>query len=176
MTMISTTGHPGNRSGCAFTLLELVAVMLLVCTVLAMAAPSLSGFARGRRTADAAGNILALTNLARIRAVTEARLYRLNIDTDEGSYYLTAQQEGIFAALAEEHGRIFYLPDDVSVEFDLPGGNVDEGQVSFIQFYPDGRSDEAAIELAERDGGVFLVECLSPTERFRVVRNTEKRW
>lgn len=174
--MTSTTGHRGNRGGRAFTLLELVAVMLLVCTVLAMAAPSLSGFARGRRTADAAGNILALTNLARTRAVTEARLYRLNIDTDDASYYLTAQQEGAFVAMKEEHGRIFYLPDDVSVALDLPDGNVDEGRVSFVQFYPDGRSDEASIELAERDGGVFLVECPSPTERFRVVRNTEKRW
>lgn len=69
--MTLTTGPPGDRGARgAFTLLELIAVLVLISTVLAAAAPSLRGFVRGRRTAEAAAKVLSLTHLGRSRAVS----------------------------------------------------------------------------------------------------------
>jgi Tfp pilus assembly protein FimT len=53
------------------TLLELILVMVILSTVLAMAAPSLRGFFASRRTQDTAAQILALTQLARSQAICE---------------------------------------------------------------------------------------------------------
>ena len=55
-----------NAAG--MTLLELILVMLILSTVLAMAAPSLRGFFTSRRIDDAAAQILALTQFARSQA------------------------------------------------------------------------------------------------------------
>src|SRR5947207_6133930 len=61
-----------------FTLLELVVVMLILTVMLAMVAPSLSGFGRGRQAEQAAANILALSRWAREQAISDGRVYRLN--------------------------------------------------------------------------------------------------
>src|SRR3972149_3661562 len=66
-----------------FTLLELILVMVILSTVLAMAAPSLRGFFASRQIQDAAAQILALTQFARSQAVSEGTTYRLNFDPDE---------------------------------------------------------------------------------------------
>jgi Tfp pilus assembly protein FimT len=153
--------------------------MLLISMVLVMAAPSLSGFGHGRRTADAAGNILALTRLARTRAVAEACVYRLNIDTRELTYRLTRQEAGAFVKLEDEHGREFYLPEGVTVELEFPEGQLNvevEEHISFIEFHPDGRCDEATIELRGPDGRVLQVACPSATERFRVMESPQELW
>ena len=70
---------------CGLTLLELVLVMVIICTILAMAAPSLRGFFTSRETSDAAAQIVALTHLARSQAITEGRVYRLNLDVPDNS-------------------------------------------------------------------------------------------
>ena len=49
----------------AFTLLELVLVMVVICTVLAIAAPSMRGWNQGNKLKDAATEFIALTKLAR---------------------------------------------------------------------------------------------------------------
>lgn len=145
-------------------------VLVLISTVLAMAAPSLRGFSRGRQTADAAAQVLALTHLARSQAVTQACVYRLNIDTETNTYWLTMQQAGAFVELDCEHGRRFRFPNGVSVTLELPPV---DGPTSYIQFYPDGRSDQATIGLTGRGGDVFEVTCPSASERFRVLSPSE---
>ena len=67
--MITRRTHHGKVRG--FTLLELILVMVILSTVLAMAAPSLSGFFGSRQTHDTAAQILALTQLARSQAISE---------------------------------------------------------------------------------------------------------
>ena len=75
-----------------FTLLELILVMVILSTVLAMAAPSLRGFFGSRKTNDTASQILSLTQFARSQAISEGIIYRLNFDTRERTYWLTAQK------------------------------------------------------------------------------------
>jgi len=135
--------------------------------VLSMAAPSLRGFFASRKTDDAAFQIIALTKLARSQAITEGRMYRLNVDTDESSYWLTAMDGGVFSQLNEEFGRTFLLPEGTSAELEK------ETEGPYIEFYPQGRTETSTIRLTDRKGDVFEIACLSPTEQFRMVETGE---
>jgi prepilin-type N-terminal cleavage/methylation domain-containing protein len=174
--MTSTTGPNSKRAG-GFTLLELIAVLVLISAVLALAAPSLRRFARGRETTDAATHLLALSHLARSQAAAGAQVWRLNIDPDEGTYWLTVQEAGQFVQPQRDYGRLFRFPDGCVVALDLPE-TVDaydtEDGAPCIQFYPDGRSDPAVIELEDSEGRVIQVVSPSATERFRIETPTEE--
>lgn len=167
-----TTGPRGKAAGRSrtgrggFTLLELVLVMVIMCTVLAMAAPSLRGFFASRQTADAAAQIVALTQLARSLAVTDGCTHRLNFDAQGGTYWLTAQREGAFVNLSHEFGRVFVLPEGTTAQFVEPDSSA---TLDYVQFYPDGSKDAAVIRLADRRGNEIDVACPSPAEPFVVV-------
>ena len=150
----------------AFTLLELIFVLVLISTVLAIAAPSLRGFVRGRQTADAAAKVLSLMHLARSRAASQGCIHRLNFDAEAGTCWLTMQQAGTFVEIAGSHGRRFGLPAGVSVAL---GSSADAESRRCVQFYPDGRCDPATIELTGGAGDALNVTCPSPAEGFRVV-------
>ncbi|MFC1494450.1 GspH/FimT family pseudopilin [Thermodesulfobacteriota bacterium] len=153
-----------NSTG--FTLLELILVMVIISTLLAIASPSLQGFFTSRRTNDAASNILSLMKLARTQAITEGRIYRLNLDTDKRSYWLTAVEEGIFNELKTEFGRTFILPVDTSVE--LEKETKDDLTEKYIEFYPEGWAQSGLIRLTDRRGDVIEIMSSSPLERYRV--------
>ena len=165
--MTSTTGPSSNRPPHGgFTLLELIAVLVLISTVLAIAAPSLRGFVHGRQTANVAARMLSLTHLARSRAVCRGAVHRLNIDTEAGTYWLTVQEAGAFVEIEGGYGRRHSLPMGLSVELDSLTAEEPE---PYIQFYPDGRCDPATVELTDSEGDVLHVTCTTPSERFRVV-------
>jgi prepilin-type N-terminal cleavage/methylation domain-containing protein len=162
------------QGGRGFTLLELIAVLVLISAVLALAAPSLRRFARGRETTDAATHVLALAHLARSQAAARACLWRLNIDADEGTYWLTLQEAGVFVQPARDYGRLFRFPDGVTVRLELPELAEIEEAGTFIQFYPDGRSDPAVIELEDTEGRTLQIVCPSATERLRIETPTDE--
>jgi len=169
--MTSTTGPNAERRTGGFTLLELIVVLVLISAVLALAAPSLRRFARARGTTDAATHLLALAHLARSQAVTQAQVWRLNIDPEAFTYWLTVQQAGAFVQPQREYGRLFRFPDGVSVA--VEGSETADG-MPCVQFYPDGRSDPATIELADAEGRTLQVTCPSVSDRFRIVSLTDE--
>jgi Tfp pilus assembly protein FimT len=151
---------------CGLTLLELVLVMVIICTILATAAPSLRGFFTSRETSDAAAQIVALTHLARSQAITEGRVYRLNLDTENKTYWLTVQEQGGFRQLYNDFGRVFKLPKDTEIELE----DVSEyGESGYIDFNAQGQTQTGTIRLINRRGDVFEITCLSPAELYRVV-------
>lgn len=169
--MTSTTGpNADRRPAGAFTLLELIAVLVLISTVLAAAAPSLRRFARGRQTADAAARMLSLTHLARSQAATRGCVHRLNLDAETGTYWLTVQQAGAFVEIEADQGRLYRLPIGVSIRVASP--SADE-ELSYVQFYPDGRCDPVTIQVTGAQGEILDVTCRSPSERFRIVSPAE---
>jgi len=166
MTLTTGLRNRPAAPGCsAFTLLELILVMVIMCTVLAMAAPSLRGFFASRKTADEAARILSLIHLARSEAVTEGRVYRLNFDAEKGEYWLTVQEGGAFRNLKTEFGRVFTLADGATAQWETRRGG---GSREYVEFHPNGRTDAAIIRLTGRQGEVYDVECLSPTDRFQI--------
>ena len=169
--MISTTGPSPDRSRAGgFTLLELIAVLVLISTVLAIAAPSLRGFVHGRQTADTDARILSLTHLARSRAATVGAVHRLNVDSQTGTYWLTMQRQGAFVEIDGGHGRRYRLPAGAAAALDVPA---DEESISYVQFYPNGRCDPATIRLTGARGETLQVTCPSAGRRFRIVSPAE---
>ena len=75
-----------------------------------MAAPSLRGFFAGRQAADSATAMLSLTKLAQSQAIAQGRPYRLNIDTQGGRFFITAQEAGSYCQVATDMGREFRIP------------------------------------------------------------------
>lgn len=149
-----------------FTLLELILVMVVLSTVLAMAGPSLRGFFASRKTHDTAAQILALTQLARSQAISEGIVYRLNFDTRESTYWLTAQQAGLFEELKTDFGRTFTLPKDVVMELeDLDSA---DGE-TFLKFTPQGTVTAGTVRLIDRAGRALEITCPTVTESFSIV-------
>lgn len=154
-----------------FTLLELILVMVILSTVLAMASPSLRGFFSSRKIHDAAGNILSLMRYARTQAISEGRTYRLNFDSDKGVYWLTSNAEGAFEELYNEFGREFLLPDDTTVEVEKE--NDENDTEIYISFYPQGMLESGTITLTDRSGDTIEITSLSPAEAYRIVESEE---
>jgi prepilin-type N-terminal cleavage/methylation domain-containing protein len=159
-------GQSGSDRG--FTLLELILVMVILSTVLAMAAPSLRGFFASRRTDDTAAQILALTQFARSQAISEGIVYRLNFDTRERTYWLTAQQAGMFEPLKTEFGQIFTLPKDIIMELE----DLDEDEMEvFLKFSPQGTVTAGTIRLIDRAGRALEVTSPTVTESFSIIES-----
>lgn len=161
--------HFGPSQG--FTLLELILVMVILSTVLAMASPSLRGFFSSRKIHDAAGNILSLMRYARTQAISEGQTYRLNFDSDKGVYWLTSNAEGAFDELYNEFGREFLLPDDTTVEIEKDNDEYDTE--IYISFYPQGMLESGTITLTDRAGDIIEITSLSPAEAYRIVESEE---
>ncbi|HUT29279.1 MAG TPA: GspH/FimT family pseudopilin [Sedimentisphaerales bacterium] len=149
-----------------FTLLELILVMVILSTVLAMAAPSLRGFFASRQMQDAAAQLLTLTQLARSQAVCEGTGYRLNLDVEQGQYWLTSWQSGAFEKIKTEFGQVFTLPKDTVMEL---YGVERQGSEIFVSFAPQGTSSAARIRLVDRRGKIVDVMCRAATESFCIV-------
>ena len=150
----------------AFTLLELILVMVILSTLLAMAAPSLRGFFASRKTHDTAAQILALTQFARSQAISEGIVYRLSFDTLERTYWLTAQEVGVFEKLGTEFGQVFTLPKDIVME--LEELDEEDGE-TFLKFSPQGTVTAGTVRLIDRAGRALEITSPTVTESFAIV-------
>jgi prepilin-type N-terminal cleavage/methylation domain-containing protein len=166
-----------------FTLLELVLVMVLVSLVMGLAAPSLRAFVLGRKSADAAAQVLALCQYAHDQAVGTGSTYRFNVDTSAGAYWLTVQKGAEFRELGTEFGRRFNLPERVEAAWlshsgagfqttsQSGTGRAPAPQLhDYIDFFPDGRTEATNLQLSDRDGQTFEIGCLSETEPLIVLQ------
>ena len=154
-----------------FTLLELILVMVIITTALAMAAPSLSGWARGSKMRDASDQFIALTQFARTQAISTATVHRLHVDSGARAYYVLIQDGDGFSPLNTEMGRQFALPNDFGLKMtDLAGQNRD-----YVDFYPTGRTDPTTVQITGPDGSEKVIQCPSPTEAFRLVNPGDGR-
>jgi prepilin-type N-terminal cleavage/methylation domain-containing protein len=149
-----------------FTLLELIVVMVILSTVLALAGPRLRGFFGSRQLPDTAAQILALTQLARSQAISDGIAYRLNFNTIRRIYWLTAWRIGSFQDIKTDFGRTYTLPKDMILELE----NLEqEGTDIFVEFKPEGTATAGTIRLIERGGRTLEVTCATVTEPFCIV-------
>ncbi len=148
----------------AFTLLELVLVLLIVTIALASVAPSLRGWSRGSKLREAGDQFLAVTRYARTQAASESKVYRLNIDPQSGSYVLTVQAGPQFVPLGNEFGRVFSLPSGYTI------AALDEQSqpLPAIDFFPNGRTYAAQVRIAADANDFVDIQCPSPAEGFRL--------
>jgi prepilin-type N-terminal cleavage/methylation domain-containing protein len=154
------------EAGKGMTLLELILVMLIMSSLLAVAAPSLRGFFSSRRIDDAATQILALTQFARSQAISEGVVYRLNFDTRDRTYWLTAQKAGVFERLDTEFGQTYTLPKDLKLELE----DVEQKDRDvFLAFTPHGTMTAGIVRLTDQSGRTLEVSCPAVTESFSIM-------
>jgi prepilin-type N-terminal cleavage/methylation domain-containing protein len=164
--MTAQSRQPDPRRG--LTLLELILVMVILSTVLAMAAPSLRGFFTSRRGDDAAGQILALTQFARSQAISEGLVYRLNFDTRERTCWLTVRKAGTFERLETSFGKAYTVPKDLVIMLeDIEQKDRDV----YVEFTPYGTVTPAMIRLIDRRGRALEIACPTVTESFSITES-----
>jgi Tfp pilus assembly protein FimT len=151
--------------------MELILVMVIMTIVLAMIAPSLSGFGAGREAEYAGAKLMAVAHWAREQAVSEGRVYRLNFNPSTRTYQVTAQVGGVFQQVGEEFGSEFELPDGVMMQWDAP----QENGVYVVDFLPSGRTRPTRIQITARDGQITFIGNRTATEQLRALTEAEVR-
>jgi hypothetical protein len=134
----------------AMTLIELVLVMGLLATVLAISAPQLARFFSGRALAEEVRRFIALTRYGREQAISESVVMELWMDPEEGTYGLRPQIDYRSNPLDPIE---FTLHRDLS--FDIASDDLNKDNVARILFWPDGAIDDQSVQsilISEKDG------------------------
>ncbi len=152
----------------AFTLVELIVVMVLLLTVAAMVMPRMASFFRGRALSQEAQRVLSLIHYGRARAVAEGVPVILWVDPARSMYGLEVQEshsggdEGrrivhsaepslrleipvvVDAPVSEQEDERLGLPENLAAIRCNPDGFFDEGGAQRIVIR---QGDEAALEI-----------------------------
>lgn len=149
-----------------FTLLELILVMIILCTVLAMAAPSLRGFFSSRQMHDMAEQIQLLIRYARMEAVSEASYFRLEFDFNEREYGLAVLQESRYEPLKKSFAMRYPIPIDIEIEFE----NVEQADGMYVlNFDLQGHAKQCRIRMRDSKNNRIDLVCRGPVENFDLI-------
>lgn len=146
----------------AFSLLELVLVLVIISVALAVVTPSLGGWSRGMKLGVAADEALAATRLARDRAVASGVVHELRVQ--DATIRVTATQTELVAEDAVTE-RVFALAEGTRAEALAADGQPAES----FNFYPDGRVTPGTLRLHSQRGDTVELVCESPAMSFRRV-------
>ena len=157
-----------------FTLVELVVVMTLLVTVIALASPSLAGFFRGRAVEAEARRFISLTRFGQSRAASEGIPMILWVDLNQRTYGLEAD-----SSFTDEDTKAVEYTLDGNVTAEIGATDSTSGAITsntlfgnntvtssrhaslpHIRFEPDGGVSESSPEsfrLMDRDGGSLWV-------------------
>ncbi|MCL2645877.1 MAG: GspH/FimT family pseudopilin [Phycisphaerales bacterium] len=166
-------------SSSAFTLIELVLVLVIIAIAVGIVAPSLSAFVRSRDLSNTAVHFIAATRFARTQAISQATVYRININETEKRWWLTkADASGTNFIPADLSGQInctlsprlaitcsLLLPDNIPNA--APDNVPTNAQV--IEFQPGGQVDPATITLTGPNNGSIQIACDSRFDLYHIV-------
>ncbi len=134
---------PTSKHAKGFTLLELILVMLVLASVMAFAAPSLSRFFRGNTLDSECKRILALTQLARSEAISQGVPMEVWFDDTEQRYGMRERGSSSFEGPPPQgvSRRFQYQvrePYQLVIDRISPAGTPSQAA---ILFHPDGTLD-----------------------------------
>ncbi len=148
------------------TLLELILVMVVLCTVLALAAPSMRGFFTSRAESDLANTMVALLNYASTQSISESNYYRFNYNSDKRQYWLTSMQDSSYELLDNDYGQKFDIPREIEIDTE----DMDRAEGSYyIEFSPLGTKTVCRMRLQNPQKDITDILCLSSTEPFQII-------
>jgi type II secretion system protein H len=143
----------GRRRQRAFTLIELVLVLVLAGVALSAVVPSLTASGEARRLRGEATQVLSLLRLARTQAAAEGRPWRLAVDVANRRLWLEAQDGAAFVAADLSLATAVTLERAASVAL-----RRDDGEpLPYVTFHPDGGVDAARIRLDGLRGGALQI-------------------
>lgn len=146
-----------------YTFIEIIIVVVILGVVLAGVAPMYRGSMTWVRTDRAVRNIVALLKYGQERAMTDAVEYRLYLDPDKRSYWLTRltgfDQEGekVFAQVTEDRKTPYRLPETLEIT-SIAARKSDGLGVYYISLYPHGACDAATIRFHDRSRRKVSIE------------------
>jgi type II secretory pathway pseudopilin PulG len=149
-----------RRNRCAFTLVELILVMVLLVVAISLVAPRMSTFVRGRALDSEARRMLAIVHAGQARAVSEGMPMVFWIDEKNNGYGLEEETPGKNGDTKAEN----YTADgNVQVAVvNLDGSATTFKNLPAIRFLADGTVDENSpqiLKLTGSDGGeLWLLE------------------
>jgi prepilin-type N-terminal cleavage/methylation domain-containing protein len=168
-----------------FTLLELVLVMIIACTALAIAAPMLRGWRAGAALRNVGDQFLTLTRYARSQAIVDAVKYSIDIDTRNGTFQLVkesagqSQQSQVVVqpltagnqkiSLPGDLGKVYHVPEGGKMELTVQTNPLVQDQnekTEAIYFYPTGRTQMTRVRISDGQGYELEIVCESATEDF----------
>jgi len=159
----------------AFTLIELILVLVLLVIITSLAAPAMSNFIRGQALGSEARRLVALMHAGQSRAVSEGLPMVLWVNEKQGTYGLQAEATGRGGDPRAEN-----LSLDENLQITVvntgSGGPNRLGGLPAIRFLPDGTVDENSpqtLRLIDAKGqALWLIE--SRDHNGYEIRDTEK--
>lgn len=127
-------------------MIELILVMAMLAVVIAVSAPTLSRFFRGRSLESEARRFLSLTHYAQSRAASEGVPVIIWVDAKAGTYGL--QQDPAYMDGADAKSLEYSIGEDLKLEV-IAGARVQARPTALnlplLRFLPDGAISEQSI-------------------------------
>jgi type II secretion system protein H len=175
----------------AFTLIELMVVMVLIGIMTAMILPEMKGTYEDALLRSTSRELVSVCSLASSHAVSLNQAHRLRLDLKTGHYSIERPardraSEGRFVAAQELNGgegeldtriviEIHKASEDALRSTDQESASVadnrpqSERRDDGIMFYPDGTADASEIVLRDRDGFRLALRINPVTARVRII-------
>lgn len=167
----------------AFTLIELMTVIVIIGIMTAMIIPEMRGTFEDALLRSTSRDLVSVFELASSRAISFNQLHRVRLDSESGRYLVERQvREGgqeDFVALTDVAGckgeldkRIaieIHRPEDESAETKTAATEPTQNLPDAISFYPDGTADAAMILLQDRAGFRLGLKLNPTTARVHVL-------
>lgn len=179
--MILRIGQKNDRRG-GFTLIELILVMAILVSLIALAAPRLNQFLRGRYLQAEAERLVGTLEFARTEAINTGTPMVVVFSIEEGIYAVgpAAGFERLDERTWERHlaeGIHFFFPDEPQISTPTQAQTTGEFQSQYyIGFLPDGTIMEGSlttIGLEDQNGRRLYVVPSIWMDQFHVVDEEE---
>tara|TARA_Y100001934_G_scaffold66399_1_gene82481 strand:- start:2841 stop:3464 length:624 start_codon:yes stop_codon:yes gene_type:complete len=148
-----------------FTLLELILVMVLLTGVMAVVAPSLSGFFRSAALDEEGRRMLSVIEMTRREAIANGFPTQLWLDAEKGLYgmrELQGVQADVLPGVDEKKQlgkRIYRMPPELLMELN------DTSTIASIMYDPDGQLDVSSLV------GFFIKSKREEDQKIQITRS-----
>lgn len=166
--MTGIDGRLMRRPRAAFTLIELLIVMMIIAIAFFALRPAFAGVIRGAQERTMLRGLVGLFTSARTEAIATGSLVRIVVEPETGSLFAEVQTDpdedrSLFDPLPLLGRRSVVLPEHISIgTFKVAGSDMAGLEHIHVYFYPDGRTDGVALRLVGRRGADTRLE-ISPT-------------
>jgi prepilin-type N-terminal cleavage/methylation domain-containing protein len=173
---------PRSKVRRAFTLIEMMVVVVIIGIISAMIIPEMKGSFDDALLRSTGRDLTGVFDLASSRAVGFNQHYRVKFDLQNGRYVLERQvhtgTREDFVPLKDVSGAEGRVDSRLTVEIgpadggstenDAGGGQDSQPLTDAISFYPDGTADAAVVRVRDRAGFQLLLQLNPITARVHI--------
>ena len=138
----------------AFTLVEILLVVIIIGIVIALAVPNFSKGFSSFELDQTADDLLSVSRWAQAMAIGQERVYALSFSSDQRTYGLVREKMGDdndsqdkFEPVQGPLGRKHMIPAAIQLEITQISDSKGKEDADLIEFYPDGTIDAATLQL-----------------------------